>query len=47
MRTNEHNLESLRKVVRDLQLYISDNKTSSHARIDHPSRENRSPSTEE
>ena len=28
-------------------LYISDNKTSSHARIDHPSRENRSPSTEE
>ena len=30
-----------------VQLYISDNKTSSHARIDHPSRENRSPSTEE
>ena len=29
------------------KVYISDNKTSSHARIDHPSRENRSPSTEE
>lgn len=28
-------------------VYISDNKTSSYARIDHPSRENRSPSTEE
>ena len=35
------------KSIKIEQLYISDNKTSSHARIDHPSRENRSPSTEE
>lgn len=39
--------EMLKQFKRMKQLYISDNKTSSHARIDHSSRENRSPSTEE